>query len=438
MNQASTQRKPALFVFAVLAFATLGIGTYWCWDRWQAEKRLAVELGQRVAELNQRLRDHDDHVAELKSLIGFDKVTSMDTIRDAYQDDVLAYGGGLPDDQLNYRTLVGMTLDSNRRMNGQLAQLTESNQELLQSRDQLRESFEQQIEVIQQSADRLADQLADQREAFNQQRDELRKTTERFADQLEQQRREKYQLMAEFNEQLRQLESELNRKERLVANLSDKLRPPTDDDVQPDGYISLTEPASEVVWINLGSADGLRSGVTFSVYETRDDAIIETQPKATIEVARIAGEHLAEARVTDLDDNRFLFQGDAIHSPIWNAGSTVGVAIAGRIDFDADGQSDFDRLRQIVGQFGGSIDFVLRPDGEVQGELTADTRYLIVGESPDESAAKPVEMDVSDVQIRYEQAIHEARTLGIERIGPKEFLDRLGWRPPRIEQLTRK
>ena len=71
-----------------------------------------------------------------------------------------------------------------------------------------------------------------------------------------------------------------------------------------DGRVVFVDTARQVVTISLGEADGLRPGVTFSVYKKDNSGIGRRNMediKGKIEVTAILGAHRAEARILDPD-----------------------------------------------------------------------------------------------------------------------------------------
>ena len=52
------------------------------------------------------------------------------------------------------------------------------------------------------------------------------------------------------------------------------------------------------MWINVGAADAIRRQVTFNVYDADEHDANRAVKKGSIEVTRLMGDHMAEARVT--------------------------------------------------------------------------------------------------------------------------------------------
>jgi len=224
------------------------------------------------------------------------------------------------------------------------------------------------------------------------------------------------------------VQSELNEKigkmERLVDILKTNQLDP-DPFAQPaDGVIRYVNQRNHTVWVNLGEADDLRPQVTFSVYDGDQNDALSAERKGSIEITRILSNHMAEGTITDDQAIRPLMSGDKIYSQVWNRGRQVGFAITGVIDFDDDGRSDLDELKKIITINNGKVDAVPGENGTIDGKMTVDTRYLILGSHPSDARQ-------GNLRVAWEKMSAEAATLGIETITLDEFLSLMGWQPDR-------
>ena len=165
-----------------------------------------------------------------------------------------------------------------------------------------------------------------------------------------------------------------------------------------------------LVWINLGKADGLRLGVSFDV--SGDHKAATGKPKAKIEVVEIVAEHLSRCKVVSTVGAQEILMGDSIYSPFWQVGRQTKFAFIGKMDLDGDGKDDRETLMLIIIRNGGRIGFDMPPSGEITGELTDDTRWLILGEGVD--AIDGAELIQS-----------KAKELGISQIRLEKLMDYL-------------
>jgi hypothetical protein len=178
------------------------------------------------------------------------------------------------------------------------------------------------------------------------------------------------------------------------------------------------------VWINLGSADGLRPGVSFSVLGQDEIRVSEAKPKAQLEVTRIGGAHLAEARVVYARDVRNpVIENDKIYSPMWSPGRPVRFALAGTLDLDGDGVDDSKRLRGLIESSGGEVVAQIDAAGNRSGGLTKDTRWLVMGDVPEATGGDDDRSrQLSNAVAAIGQFKAEADRLGVGQIGIDKLL----------------
>lgn len=212
---------------------------------------------------------------------------------------------------------------------------------------------------------------------------------------------------------------------------------------QPDGRITWVNQRSRTVWINLGLADGLYRQTSFSVYDKADGSFargqkearqddderdskqefdVKNYSKAEIEVTRIIDRNLAEARILQDDVSNPILPGDVIYTPAWVPGRTVKFALAGFMDYNGDGKSDREIIKNLITVSGGEIVAEVADDGNYIGAVSLDTRYLVLGSRPTEKG--------SDDAIRknYGKIIGQADDYGIEPIEFKKFLGFMGFK----------
>jgi hypothetical protein len=185
-----------------------------------------------------------------------------------------------------------------------------------------------------------------------------------------------------------------------------------------DGEIRWVDHRSRTVWINLGRADSLPLNMTFSVWGQDANGVNRGAPKATIEVSQVADDHLGQARIVVDDAANPILPGDVISTPLWHPGRTLHVALAGEFPRDADGNSTRELVRQLVAISGGTIDAEVAEDGQVTGELSIETRYLIWGGEPlgDPEQVAP-----------HSSLRAQADRFGVQILNLEKFLDYVGY-----------
>jgi hypothetical protein len=256
--------------------------------------------------------------------------------------------------------------------------------------------------------------FADQYTAVSTERDKIK------AD-MQTMREEHDAAIAALDQEISQLQNQLDKRESDVERLRLAL-PDVDKFAQPpDGQITWVNQRSQTVWVDLGSADGLRPQVTFSVSEAGLEDAAATEQKGAIEISRILGPHSALATITEDVATNPLQPGDRIFSQVWDRGRKVGFAIAGFIDIDKDGKEDLEKLKSIIAASGGVVDAAPDATGARQGEMKVSTRYLVVGEYPEQPR-------MAALQTSWTELREEAESLGVETIALEEFLSLMGWR----------
>lgn len=148
---------------------------------------------------------------------------------------------------------------------------------------------------------------------------------------------------------------------------------------RPDGRILGVSPEIEMVVINLGSDDGLKTNTTFAVYAKDVTNFEKGRHKATVEITRIVGPHTAEARITgEVDARKPILNGDQILNAVWDPGFRVSIALAGEFDLDSDGFSDLTRIIQEIESNGGRVTAYNDENGDIVGEVDSSTRYFVL------------------------------------------------------------
>jgi hypothetical protein len=149
------------------------------------------------------------------------------------------------------------------------------------------------------------------------------------------------------------------------------------------GLLTFVHNDGKVAHINLGSADALRPGVTFGVIDGDETRLQDAKVKASIQVTKILGEHLAETRVVSRPEIQYpLIRGDQVWSPFWAPGRVVRIAITNNIDIDGDLKPDTEALEGMIKAAGAEVITIDFTDGRMDGKLDSGMRFLVVGESP--------------------------------------------------------
>lgn len=189
-------------------------------------------------------------------------------------------------------------------------------------------------------------------------------------------------------------------------------------------------------YINLGSADNVKAQLTFNIHGVGPDGQPLPKPKGSLEVVNVIGPHLSQARITSVADaNRDpVLVGDVLNNSTWNPYQKRHVAIAGYIDLYGDKRENLAELRRTLERQNVIVDAYLDlKDFSMQGAMTLQTDYLILGVGPEQLPFSVVERDGFGKKLSkgIEDAQAEAKKYGIPTIGLYKYLESIGYKMPR-------
>ena len=233
-----------------------------------------------------------------------------------------------------------------------------------------------------------------------------------------------------LEKQIAGLNNQVSENDRTILDLKEKRKAlESERDTlfeAPDGRIAWVNQRQRLVWVDVGRADGLMRQTTFSVFDHDVNGVTNAVPKARIEVVRLTDDHMAEARILEDSAANPILKGDAIHTPSWSPGQRIHFAIAGKMDIDGDKFEDYDTVKNIITLNGGVIDAELRPNGTRIGNLTVNTRYLVLGDPPDDTATPTALQE-------YTKMRDEVTKYGTDIISVEKLLTQMGWK---VEERT--
>jgi len=201
---------------------------------------------------------------------------------------------------------------------------------------------------------------------------------------------------------------------------------------QSDGKITLVDDSGRLVWVDLGSADKLKPGIRFSVFDQSAAQIGGSRKglKGVIEVSRVTGPHRSQARVIDRDRRNPLLHGDLVFSPIWSVGHSERFALVGLIDLNDDGRSDIEGLRRYVRESGARMSVWVDDTGARNGgAVDMSIKYLVVGKTPTpDQARNDAQRSAYNRLIGHLTAMREeAYDHGVRVIRLNDFLAYIGY-----------
>jgi hypothetical protein len=445
---AAASNKPgavhyALIVF-VMATVVLGITTYMFHRDYSDEVVKSAEMQTKVSKYEREIKNKDDDIQTLKKLNGpnFDLIDdptnpqNANTVKSAVQKEMADQG------QLVAGTTVVETLKKLREAldtvttdrDAKAAQIKKLNDDM----DAQQKRLTAQVDTASKAQTKAE---ADKRDVISVQ-DERLKAKQDEVDRL---KTDVNSINSEFatakeawDRDLKAKLNEISQLERRIELLTEKL-----NDLEKlsfevaDGLVQRVDNSSKLVWINLGSDDFLKPRMTFSVYSKENQGVGRgaEDVKGKIEVTRILGPHIAEARIAEEDLFRPMVANDLLYTPLWSPGLVEKVAFVGLIDLDGDGKSDWDEMLQLLALAGASVDTFVDesgkrlPDGS---KITVQTKFLVRGfiPEPDTVAANDKER-VLEIRKHEAEMVKEARINGVRTIKLNDFLAFIGFESKR-------
>jgi hypothetical protein len=135
-------------------------------------------------------------------------------------------------------------------------------------------------------------------------------------------------------------------------------------------------------------------------------------------------DHLSEARIRSDSIEDPVLAGDLIYTPLWNASSAMHFALAGKMDLNDDSQDDREQVKRLILAHHGTIDCE-EIDGEIRGQMTRNTRYLIRGDEPE--VGEPGDEKAKARQDAWTKMINQAEQLGVETMNLDQLLEFIGF-----------
>lgn len=363
----------------------------------------------------------DADVEQLKQSFSADE--KMKGVVTSFEQFISTFGAGMPKERLNYSMVAPEVLTAVRNSNNSLLQQTAEATKLAKDLEMTRAKEAERTDVAIKSQQDAEKKLDEEKTKYEEDRKKLESMQTTQLATFDQEIGKKKSELDKAKDTEEQLKKKVDLQIAVTKDLSTTIKTLRDEPFEvADGQITWVNQSASTAWINLGLADGLRRQTLFSVFDQVDNGVTRGQKKASIEITRVLDQHLAEARIIyDIPSNPIL-PGDQIFSPAWRPGKRVRFALVGLIDIDGDHRSDRSLVRSLLTASGGQIDAEMHDDGQIEGEITSATRYLILGERPDERSDRKVLSAYSEMQQKAEQ-------LGVELIPVDKMLDWVGYHP---------
>ena len=412
----------ALIVFVSIT-VILAVTTYIYW-RQVSELALEKRAEQTAKEKSDdELRRLAAELQEVKQVLGHLPTATLAEVKSQGETDMSLFAENYQGPR-SYVALPSFLLDEIAKRNRLIADLESLNLKLV---DQIRETGHQgDVRLAASHADRekLKNELVTEQTTFASHRERMQRDGNKIAGQLEVKGREAAATAEKHQQEVDLLNKTIAQLRRMVDGLREALQQtrPKGEAETADGKITYVDQRSRTVGINLGSADGLRRGLTFSVVDRDAAKVGSARQKGSIEVVNIPEPHFAIARIQSDDLRDPMLSNDQIFSPLWQPGQKIRFALAGLLDLNGDGHSDRGLIRSLIEQHGGVIDGETDDQGLTTGSMRFETRYLVVGARPNERT--------HEAALRgYSAMVTEADRLGVEKLPLDKFLQMVGYRP---------
>jgi hypothetical protein len=327
-----------------------------------------------------------------------------------------------------YENLAKLKATTEKELDAKRKELQKTQEDLANARKEFDDSLKKQNESFKQDFAKSNEQFNEFRakfEAMSTQRDKEKTDAEQTKKTLD-------ASIAKKEREISDLKQLVQRKEDELASMQAK-NPTTPENMRTDWKIVRLDNRGVNAYINLGSSDRVKSQLTFTIHGLSSDGRPRPQSKGTLQVANVIGPHLAQARITSVNDpNRDpIVANDVVYNPSWNPTIKKHVAIAGVIDLTGDGRDSLDEFKRNLERQNIVVDAWVDPrDGRINGQLTYQTDYLILGGTPDKAKGGGTEESEKRVLDSRKQMQEEAKKFGVTIKPLLSYLEMIGYPLP--------
>jgi uncharacterized protein (UPF0333 family) len=407
----------ALIIFVILTIILI-VTTYMFFNYYQKEKEANKALAADNTSKDNTAQAANKESGLLKMTIGAADTEKAADVDAKAVKDMEKYGKGLTNDNKNYRFLVEQLGTELKTANTRIVEVSNEKKELEAKLKANDEAGKAEMAKYSEKYAAAEKELKEEREKFGQARQKMTNDNGDLVKKFDAKRKEHEELTKQSTDQIATLNADKGKLRGTLDRINEENERKTKANEVPDGKVTWVNQVTRLVWINLGSQDGLRRQITFSVFDREDSNPAESQRKGKIEVVRLMEPHMAEARIVDDDLSNPIMPGDHIFSPTWEPGRPEHFALAGMMDINGDGESDRQQIRDLITLNGGIID-AEEDGGKKTGHVTINTKYVVLGEEPKQEAKLS----------GYGEIFDEAKIYGIRTLSVHEFLDYMGYRP---------
>lgn len=295
-----------------------------------------------------------------------------------------------------------------------------------------RDAWRKTLQTLQQEKDQLVAQVQGEEKAHKDDVAKYESQIDAAQKSLGDAQRENAVKLKQKDDEVARRQNEVDRLKIQIAGL--KPKNPADLSNEPDGRVIRTDSNSDIVFVNVGTADHAMRGLTFAVYEPGQAINVGNDAagheKASLELIEIA-EHESMARVTHTEKGQYVKINDIIANPVFHSDRNrkFHFFVAGDFDLDGDGiptPAERDQLIRLIQNWGGVID----------DQLTTQTDFLVLGAPPSSSTHvfdTGTDEDKARLQNRaaeqktYNDLIARAHDFSIPVLNSNRFLAMIGY-----------
>jgi hypothetical protein len=445
----------ALIIFLMITVG-LAISTYYFF-------RQADEAGkEKIAANDAKLKSDSEakslkyQLEELKLMIGGSKLSpegvaalkqgvtpdegtkEIDRIKADFNADMALFDGTVPPENRNWRSLGRFLLSSIQKRSSDLEVAVDASKKAGADKDTTVAAEEGKLKIANEALVSLKKDITD--------------TDKRFVDGVQASAKDKADLetrvatlqkeigdqSAVKDKKIADLEAKIKGQNSQINGMGSKIKELTNESFErPHGQVTWVNMRTKTCYINLGRADGLQRQVTFSVYDQAITTLDVPAPgderakaeakkekskrKASIEVIELLEDHLAECRILDDNYKDPILPGDQIFTPAWRPGQRLRFALVGRMNIDNDKEDDRQKVKNLIESNGGQIVCEVLENGNRVGSIDVNTRFLVIGDRPEDTADDKVRAAVNDI-------IGAAERNGVQQITVRDLVSMMGYK----------
>ena len=254
----------------------------------------------------------------------------------------------------------------------------------------------------------------------------------------------------------KELQGKVDALRDLLGRLEGELEASEDPFSFDNPHGEVTSVSGNLITINIGSAANVHAGLTFSVQPSDTPTtglqarqqpkldssgrpmydgqtpLLEIVPKGTIQVTRVLGPNLSQARITSEPNpiRDAILKGDVLYNAAWQPGAADNIALFGLFDVDADGIDDIKRVVRDLEKMGINVNAYYDLDQKKWiGKLTERTYYVVEGYYPTLTGAgdETIRNAKSQLTAALLAAKTEAREKGGKIVKIRDFFPRIGY-----------